>query len=604
MPALDPLAYWQEALRRDPGDTRVNTALGINYFKKARFAEAEGLFRKALERLTDKYTTPKDAEATYYLGLTLKAQGKFDEAYETLYKATWNMAWRAPAYFEAAEIASMRGDCTTALDLVERSLQANALSARSYTLKAAMLRHLGRGKEALPLLAEARRLTDPLDAGLVAEQWLAGGNAEDAQWLAKNFDTFPALAEETAAQYLHAGLWADGTEVLERMSKPSPIAAYYLAYFAAKQGKAPQASALYAAAAKLPPDYVFPFQYEVIPVLREAMKANPRDPRAPYYLGNLLYDWQPDEALRMWERAAPLDPSFAIVQRNLAVAYAHMPDGQAKAIASLEKAVGQQHKYALHFAELDELYEAAAAAPEKRLALLEANHGIVTRRDDSLAREISLKVTMGKYDEAIALMTGRRFAVWEGANLNVAEDWVNAHLLRGRQHLASRRFREALADFEAAAVIPENLPGEGRGAGGHEAEVAWWRGAAYEGLGDAEQARQCWTRASAATGGGFRPAGADAYYRALALGKLGQAGAMKSALEAMIQPAAPGRQLGPAGSAAARARLVQAHYAAGLGHLGLGEIEQARQELNQALALNPAHVGVRSALADMAASAR
>ena len=39
----DPLAYWQEALRRDPGDVRVNTALGIHYFKKARFAEAEQL---------------------------------------------------------------------------------------------------------------------------------------------------------------------------------------------------------------------------------------------------------------------------------------------------------------------------------------------------------------------------------------------------------------------------------------------------------------------------------------------------------------------------------------------------------------------------------
>src|SRR5690606_31354061 len=89
-PNLDPDPYWEEALRRDPGDTRVNTALGINHFKKARFAEAEKLFRKALERLTDKYTTPKDGEATYYLGAALQAQGRFDEAYDALYKATWS----------------------------------------------------------------------------------------------------------------------------------------------------------------------------------------------------------------------------------------------------------------------------------------------------------------------------------------------------------------------------------------------------------------------------------------------------------------------------------------------------------------------------------
>src|SRR4051812_42365625 len=71
-PGLDPLAYWQEALRRDPGDIRFNTSLGIRAFKQSRFAEAEQYFRKALARLTDRYTTPKDAEATYYLGLSLK----------------------------------------------------------------------------------------------------------------------------------------------------------------------------------------------------------------------------------------------------------------------------------------------------------------------------------------------------------------------------------------------------------------------------------------------------------------------------------------------------------------------------------------------------
>ena len=94
----------------------MNTALGINYFKKARFAEAEKLFRKALERLTDKYTTPKDGEAIYYLGLTLKAQGKTDEAFDDFYKATWSLAWRAAGYYSLAEIAATRGDMAAALD--------------------------------------------------------------------------------------------------------------------------------------------------------------------------------------------------------------------------------------------------------------------------------------------------------------------------------------------------------------------------------------------------------------------------------------------------------------------------------------------------------
>ena len=106
-------------------------------------------------------------------------------------------------------------------------------------------------------------------------------------------------------------------------SKIHPMVYYYLGYFAEKLGQAQKAAEYYELAMTMPPDYVFPFQNEAIDVLREAMKANPRDARAPYYLGNLLYDWQPEEAAKLWEASAALDSSFAIVHRNLAMAYAH-----------------------------------------------------------------------------------------------------------------------------------------------------------------------------------------------------------------------------------------------------------------------------------------
>ena len=242
-------------------------------------------------------------------------------------------------------------------------------------------------------------------------------------------------------------------------ARVSPMVYYFLAYFAAKSGEKAKAGEYYALARRMPPDYVFPFQYEEIDVLRAAIDAGSADARAPYYLGNLLYDWQPAEATKYWEKSAELDPSFAIVHRNLSVAYSHRGDPAEKAIAELEKAVSMDRKYPIHFTELDELYESAGVAPEKRLALLEKNHAVVTGRDDSLAREISMKVVAGKYDEAIQLMTGRHFAVWEGANLNVGEQWTNAYLLRGQRRLGAKQYREALGDFQTATQIPDNLPG-------------------------------------------------------------------------------------------------------------------------------------------------
>ena len=588
---LYPEPYWEEALRRDPGDTRVNTALGINYFKKARFAEAEKLFRKALERLTDKYTTPKDAEATYYLGLTLKAQGKTEEAFATLYKATWNMAWRAPGYFSLAEIATARGDLAGALYLVDRSLEANTLNIRALNLKAAVLRNLGRPQEALALL---RAQPDPLDLRTMAERWLASGSPEDAKALSATMNAHPATAAETAAEYMNSGLWQDGTAVLAQMiaeapdkSRINPMVYYYLGYFAEKLGQAPKASEYYSLATKMPPDYVFPFQYEMIEVFRQAMQGNPRDARAPYYLGNLLFDWQPEEAARMWEKSVSLDPSFPIAHRNVAVAYSHRKDGNDKAVASLEKAVSLEPKYALHFTELDELYEAAGAAPEKRLAMLEQNHGVVAGRDDAVAREVALKVALGKYDDAIRLMTGRRFSVWEGANLNVADDWTDAHLLRGQQSLAAQRYEQALADFQAAAKIPDNLPAER--IGGREAEADYWIGGAHEAMGNQEQARQFRMKAAAVEG---RLNGVQLYYKALALQKLGQGDKAKEIFEGLVKPPDESER-------SSRARQGQTHYVAGLGYLGLGDKEKGRRELARALELNPANAGAKATLAGL-----
>ncbi len=605
----DPDPYWEEALRRDPSDVRVNTALGINYFKKARFADAERLFRKALERLTDRYTSPKDGEPIYYLGLTLKTQGKLDEAFAVLYKSTWSLAWRAAGYYSIAEIAAGRGDLKAALNFLDRSLEANALNLRALNLKAGVLRHLGRNAEAAEVLALANRKTDPLDVRLAAEKWLLGKSPEAAKNMVAVMNAHPATASETAAEYLNAGLWKDGIAVLSQAvagapdkNRIPPMFYYYLGYFAEKSGQAPKAAEYYRLAAKMPPDYTFPFQYEAVDVLEHAMRANASDARAPYYLGNLLYDWQPDAALKAWETSASLDRSFPITHRNLAVAYSHQKGGGGlkQAIAELERAVSLEPKYPIHFFELDQLYESAGIAPEKRLALLEKNHSIVEKRDDALEREVSLKVFDGRYDEALRLMTGRRFSVWEGGTIDVTDDWTSAHILRGRQHLKAGQASQALADFEAAAKIPDNLPSERMGTGGRDAETAYWIGCAQEALGDQAKARQSWTQASAGpVRRERRAAGAEppsfvavqSYYRALALQKLGQSEKAKELFQGLANAGS--------GTSEQSERLAGAQYLKALGYLGLGDKAQAQEYLTQALRAKPDHLGAKTALAEL-----
>ncbi len=352
-------------------------------------------------------------------------------------------------------------------------------------------------------------------------------------------------------------------------------------------------------------------------------------------MGNLLYDWQPDEAVKLWEQSASLDPSNAIVLRNLAIAYSHQnlpspasgegPGVRAvpasgegmlgKAIAIMEKAVACERKYPIHFAELDELYAAAGTPVEKRLAVLEKHADIVAKRDDAVSRLIALKIFVGKYDDAIQLMTGRRFAVWEGGTLTVADSWIDAHLLRGQRRLDEKRYAEALADYQSAGQLPENLPAERQDS--REAEVSYWTGCAHEASGDLDQARAAWRKSAAARaadsprprrGGG---ASAQSYYQAASLAKLGQADEARRIFQAMVESAqgllkrasSPTDSTPPSDGQPSRrsprTQSAQSHYLTGLGYLGLNEKDKARQELSQALEISPDHLGAKEALAKL-----
>jgi tetratricopeptide (TPR) repeat protein len=129
------------------------------------------------------------------------------------------------------------------------------------------LRHTGHSREALQLLATAAHKIDPLDVRSMAERWLASKDPAAAKTLTSTMLDHPQTFQETAAEYLNAGLWKDGTDVLLQMvssvpekAKVHPMAYYYLGYFAEKLGQRPLASEYYRLALSMPPDYVFPFQ--------------------------------------------------------------------------------------------------------------------------------------------------------------------------------------------------------------------------------------------------------------------------------------------------------------------------------------------------------
>jgi len=620
-PSLDADSYWEEALRRDSGNVAANIGMGRLCLRNAKYTLAEKYFTKAIERLTAQYTNPKDVEPIYYLGVVLKAQGLLNEAYTAFYKATWKQEWKAPAYYSLAEIASTQGNYPIAFDLVNQSLDANAFNIRAYVLKSALLRHLNRIKEAGDVIVFAKEKCDPLDAQLMAENWLISKGTVAATVLFTTLKDHQINAEEIAAGYLNCGLWDDGISVLSQFinetkdkSAVSPLVYYYLAYFAEKKNNAQKASDYRKLASLQPLDYVFPFQQEIIPVLRSAIQINPSDARAPYYLGNLLYDWQPEEAISLWEKSSALDPTAPITWRNLGIAYAHQKKegSKTKAIACMEKAINLPTPYPTHFAELDQMYKSTGIPVAKRLALMEKNKKVVIKKEEALGDMINLKIFMGKTDEAISLMKDRVFSIWEGGGaFNTGQAWADAHLIRGLNFFAKKKYKEALADFQTALTPPENLRAERYNS--RTNQIKYWKGCAFDALNQKENAMLLWKEVAASDTVKNLPKGMRGigdrqtlrYFAAMAQLKLNPKADMRNTFSEfsdkdknMIARDSDNKdyQFISAKRLPSLDERAFPHYLSGLGYLGLGDKNKAREEFNAALALSPDYLNAKIAL--------
>ena len=616
-PRVDPYAYYEEALRRDPGDSRTNTILGVNYNRRAMFEQAELKLRKAIERISAEYTRPGNAEACYQLGLTLVAQGKFDEAREVFYRATWDYAFHSAAYYQLAELSCRKRDFASALEQIDRSLSTNALNTKALSIKAAVLRKLGKPEQAKQIASDVIA-ADPLDFLATNELYLAESALSSKTGAEKILADLTAKTRgevesylELAVDYGNCGLWDEAIEVLLRPVKSKinfactyPMVYYYLGYFYQQKGNAAEASKYYSLAARMPSDYCFPFRLESIDVLNSAIEHNSSDAKAHYYLGNLLYDLQPDKAIDLWEKSRAIDDSFAVVHRNLGWAMARTKQDVTGAIACYEKAVACNNKDPRLYVELDHLYEADNVSPQKRLALLEENHQTVIKRNDSFLREIMVLVLADRYDKALDFLANNHFHVREGGG-EIHDVYVDGHLLRGLRYFENKKFDQALKDFLAASEYPENLS-VGRPKNDRRApQAAYYIGTTYESLGDAKKAAEFYQKAADQKGTLGWPE--TRFYQALSLRELGQRDAADKIFEELINSAGEKLSRKPEIDFFAKfgeqqteaARNANAHYALGLGYLGKGMFDKAEAEFEESVKLNVSHVWAKARLAEL-----
>ena len=562
---IDPVPYYEQALKLDPGYSAANVALATRLAKNGEYEKAEQLLRAATARVTRNFTRAKDAEPEYLLALVLEEQAllaadpsvraaKLKESEDLYWRVTWRSTLARPAYAALARLACLKGDFEEALDRVDDALDRGAKEAKLHVLKAYVLRRLSRFKEASKELRAAESV-DPLESWGVAERAFLEDDGLDAALAAgENRGIKAQQLLETVSDYWSVGAWrevavlCDQADALAAKEAPyategalplkdtvaacasykSPLFGYFAGHALEQMGQTELAKKRYAAAAAMSVDYCFPNRHEEYAVLRAAAALCPDLANTWYCLGNIEWNYdQKETALASWRKALALKPDHALALRNVGFGLSHpgtyftntgVPSGvpSEEAYGCYVKAMAADPANFRALEEMDKLAEKLGKSTAERLEAMKKYRSTAEKYDACILRMAYLFNEAGDYDAALSILTGRRFHVWEGGE-GLLAPFVDALLLRGLRKMEAKDFAGAQKDFETALTYPENLQAGRPGDAGTEPKVRYCLAQCRKAQGDGKGFR---TELQNALKGWVTP-GEMNFYRVLALRELG-----------------------------------------------------------------------------------
>ncbi|MBV9878045.1 MAG: DUF5107 domain-containing protein [Verrucomicrobia bacterium] len=541
-PTRDPEPYWQEAVKRDPGDYRSRIALARRCIARFEFQEAVRHLSQAVERLSERHPNPITGEAHYYLGLALRFLSEDDPAEKAFGKASWDRAWFLASKYELALLACRRSDFAGALDHLQAGrpeiLQNNlAAVLLAITAEACPTTKGGQADENNPYkILKEIVVRDPLDHWASYE---IARREQDFSPFLRQCRNDAQIILDLAFNYLEAGLYQRASELLE-LHKASPVPEsvtpnpgvktvmvdFVLAWLYARLAQPERSTACLQRAQRASPHFFFPSRAHEAQILEWAIAQPGSRRNAAYGLGNLYYDRRRHvEAIKIWELGAQDDPLFALVRRNLGLAYWNQQSDPKKARQAYEHAVELAPSDARLAYEYDQLRRKLNDPPVTRLAALEKHLDLVLSRDNFCVEYLSLLNLQEQYERALERLTTRRFHPWEGGEGKVLEQYRIARIGIGRKELESGNLAAALEHFNGASQPPPNL-GEEFHYLQARSDLNYWKGQALQKLGRGEEAEAAY-KASANEAQDFKEMAvtsysAFTYYRGLSLRALGR----------------------------------------------------------------------------------
>ncbi len=510
--------YYMEGIRRDAGDIRCNTGMARISYRNGQFADALSYANAAIERAQSRNMHPADTECLYLKGLALKMLGREKEAYDNFGMAAWDYGHMSAASYEMALLDCRNGDFSDALTKLDTALSMNKGHTKASTLKAVILRKLGKRECAKAILDDIQGY-DRLDMYSAAELLHYGASVEA---LNEMYAAKPEAYIDVAYDYMDAGFFSDAIELLKTSDLSYPMFDYIMAYCETRLGNPSSATAHLKAAEAQDTGYCFPARVEDIPVLEAAIKAE-SGANAYYYLGCLFYDrFAYEKAIALWEACIAIDPKHPKTFRNLALAYFDKRGDFLSAKLCMELALENKSDDPRLILEYEQILKNMNYTPEHRIEIYEKYKDLMLMRDDCYLDLITLHCMIGNYEKAIDMAKNRRFHIYEGGEGKLTKLHAWLYVLYGNKLKAEGKTLEAKEAYMNGITVPKSY-GEAKTFFNQEAHIFYYLGLLSGDRKDFEKAAI------------YKAAVSElSMFRALALRRLARFSEAKAVLDEMI----------------------------------------------------------------------
>ena len=175
------------------------------------------------------------------MGLCYFYQERFEEAFDSFYKASWVSELQEMSFYYLAAIASRKGEYEEALELIEKSLVKNMHSIKARGLKALILWKLGKEAQAKEWIGENLKL-DAFDFVSLFTLICISGDASELierfHDLTRDFHETYLMASRDLAE---SGFYEEAVKLLSMYPGDKPMIHYYSGAYLKKLGHEEQA---------------------------------------------------------------------------------------------------------------------------------------------------------------------------------------------------------------------------------------------------------------------------------------------------------------------------------------------------------------------------